>query len=133
MLLLSYHRRKSMISEALELRVEGGLVTVDACVWLVIAMVGWVGAWMEVVNGMHAGQSIKAMSYVGRCRSTSRMQGEDTDDTRSHRRMHLWVGPSWSSWKSLYMGRLGKALVRCPCSQLAARDGTPWTLLSSCE
>ena len=33
------------------------LVTVGACVWLVTAMVGWVGAGMEVVDGMHAGQS----------------------------------------------------------------------------
>ena len=51
------------------------LVTVGACVWLVTAMVGWVGAGMEVVDGMHAGQSRWGGSLVGRCRSTSRARG----------------------------------------------------------
>ena len=32
-------------------------MTVGACVVLVMVMVGWVAAWMEVVDGMHAGQS----------------------------------------------------------------------------
>ena len=32
------------------------LVTVGACVCLVMAMVGWVRSRMEVVDGMHAGQ-----------------------------------------------------------------------------
>ena len=39
------------------------LVTVDACVWLVMVM--------EVVDGMHAGQSLGGWSHVRRCRSTS--------------------------------------------------------------
>ena len=33
------------------------LVTVGACVYLVMSMEGWVGAGMEVVIGMHAGKS----------------------------------------------------------------------------
>ena len=56
-----------MISEALELRMEE-LVTVGACVWLYMAMVGWVGAEME--DGVHAGQT-QGCSHVGRCRSIS--------------------------------------------------------------
>ena len=33
------------------------LVTVDASVYLLMAMVGWVGIGKEVVDGMHVGQS----------------------------------------------------------------------------
>ena len=52
--MLSYHRRLRKISEVLELRVEGGRVSHKwwMCV-VVMAMVGWVGAGMEVVDGMH--------------------------------------------------------------------------------
>ena len=46
-------------------------------VWLVMAMVGWVGAGMEVVVGRHAGQSWGGWSHVGRCRSPFRV----CDDT----------------------------------------------------
>ena len=55
-------------------------------------MVGWVGAGMEVVVGVHADKDA-CCSHVGRCRSTFRVQGEDT---RSHRhpRTLLWVGSS---------------------------------------
>ena len=55
---------------------------------------------MEVVAGRHAGQSQGGCHHVGKCRSTSRVRGEGTDDTRSH---HLpgaqfWIGSSrnWS-------------------------------------
>ena len=60
-------------------------------------MMSWVGEEMGVVNGMHAGQS-HGVSHVGRCRSTSRLRDEDTDDNRSHRRpsAQLWVGSSWN-------------------------------------
>ena len=50
-----------------------------------MAMVGLLGTGMGVVNGMHAGQSKEGWSYVGRCRSTSRVRFEDTDNNRSHR------------------------------------------------
>ena len=39
-----------------------------------------------LVDYVHAGQSEGGWSNVGRCRSTSRVRGEDTDDTQSHRR-----------------------------------------------
>ena len=65
-----------------------------------MAMAGLVGTGMEVVDGMHSWQSQGGWSHVGRCRSTCRVRGEDTDDTRSHRRpgAQLWVGLSrnWS-------------------------------------
>ena len=45
-------------------------------------MVGWVGVgW--VVDGMHAGQSQGGWSHVGRCWSTSRVEG-DTPMTNDH-------------------------------------------------
>ena len=43
------------------------LVIVGVWVQLVMAMVG---AGMEVVGGMHAGQSQVCCSHVGRCRRT---------------------------------------------------------------
>ena len=60
-----------MISEALELRVEGGRVSHKWCMCVVVrAMVGWVVAEMEVVDDMHAGQSQVIWSHVGRRQST---------------------------------------------------------------
>ena len=53
-----------MISEALELHVEGGRVRLSYCMCVVMAMVG---AGMEVVDGMHAGQN----------RGVGRMSGDD--------------------------------------------------------
>ena len=44
--------------------------------YLVLAMVGWVCAWMEVVDSMHAGQS----KGVGRMSGDVRVR--DTDETR---------------------------------------------------
>ena len=43
---------------------------------VVMAMVGWVGSGMEVVDGMHAGQSQVGWSHVKRCWSTSRVQSD---------------------------------------------------------
>ena len=43
-----------------------------------MAMVVWVGAGMEVVDGIHAGQSQGGWSHVGRCWSVSRVRGDDT-------------------------------------------------------
>ena len=72
---------------------------------VVIAMLGWVGTGMEVVDGKHVGRSQGGLRHVGRCLSTSRVRGEDTDDTQSHRLpgAQLWV---WSSlnW-SVILGR----------------------------
>ena len=75
MLLLSYHKRLRMISEALELYVEGGRVSNSWCMCVVMVMVGWVGSWMEVVDGPHAGQS-RGWSHDGRCRSICRVRGD---------------------------------------------------------
>ena len=41
-----------------------------------MAMVGWVGAGMVVVGGMHAGQSHGRWPHVGRCRSISWVRGD---------------------------------------------------------
>ena len=59
------------------------------------------GAGMEVLDGIHAGQSQGGLSHVERCRSTFRVQG----DTRSHRLAgaQLWVGSS-RNW-SVFFGR----------------------------
>ena len=48
-----------------------------------MAVVGLVRAEMEVVDSMHAGQSLADCSYVGRCRRTSRVRG-DTPITPDH-------------------------------------------------
>ena len=42
------------------------------------------GGRMEVVVGKPAGQSHWDLSHVERCRSTSRVRGDDTDITRLH-------------------------------------------------
>ena len=51
-------------------------------------MAGWVGAEMEVVDGMHAGLSQGSWSNIGRCY---------TDEARSHHRpdAQFRVGLSW--------------------------------------
>ena len=41
-----------------------------------MAMTGWVGAGMEVVDGMHAGQSQGCWAFVWRGRSISRIRGD---------------------------------------------------------
>ena len=37
---------------------------------------GCVGAWMEVVDGMHAGQGQGGWPHVGRCRSVFEVRGD---------------------------------------------------------
>ena len=39
-------------------------------------MVGWVEKGVEVVDGMHAGQSQRELSHVDRSRSISRVRGD---------------------------------------------------------
>ena len=69
-----------MISEALELRLEGGQISHSWCMYVVSHGYGGLGGTgME----LHAGQSRGGWSHVGRCRSTSQVRG---DDTRSHHR-----------------------------------------------
>ena len=53
LLLMSYYRRVRLISEAQEVRMEGGRDNYSACLQLVMAMVR---ARMEVVDGMHVAQ-----------------------------------------------------------------------------
>ena len=55
---------------------------------------GWLVARSDgLVDYVHAGQSEGGWSHVGRCRSASRVRGEDTDDSQSdrHPRAPLWV------------------------------------------
>ena len=84
---------------------------------------------MEVVDGMHAGQSrgvvtceeIQEHSYSARCY---------TGDSQSprHPATHLLVGSS-QNW-SVFLGRpLDETPVRCPCNWLATLHGAPRTLL----
>ena len=47
------------------------LVTFGVCVWFVMDVVGCMGAGVDVMDGMHVGQSQGGWSHVGRCRSTS--------------------------------------------------------------
>ena len=71
---VSYHRRTRMISEALELRVEGRRVSHSWCMCVICHGYGGLcEVGMEVVDGMHAGQSHGGWSHVGRCRSISRL------------------------------------------------------------
>ena len=73
MFVLSYHRRLRMISEALELRVEGGRVSHSCCMGVVCHGYGGLGGGMD---GMLAGQIQGDCSHVGIYRSTSRVRGE---------------------------------------------------------
>ena len=72
---------------------------------------------MEVVIDKHAGQIWMRWLHVGRCRSTSWVRGEGTDDTRSYSlpRAQLWVGSRWNRLvfpEGPKMGRYEKASVR---------------------
>ena len=106
---------------------EGGLVSHNWCMCVVVmAMVGWMGA----------GTKPGGWSYVGRCRSISRVCGEYTDYTRPyhHPGAQFRVGSSrnWSVFlERPNTGRHEKAPVRCPCSRLAALHGAPRTLILS--
>ena len=76
-----------------------------------MAMVGLVEAEMEVVDGMHAGQSQGGWSHVGRCRGTSRVPG-DTEMTPDRTAVH--VLRSGYGRAGINTGRHKKAQVRCP-------------------
>ena len=72
--LLNYHRRLRLISEALELRMEGGHVSRGWCMWVVgHGYGGLVGVGMEVVDGMDAAQGQGGCSHVDGCRGTSQV------------------------------------------------------------
>ena len=96
-------------------------------------MLGLVGAGMEVVDGMHAGQSYGASSHVGRCWNTSRMRGDTVmipDHISSHVRR---TGEGRAridrfSCKDNKTVRFEKAPVRCPCSRLSTLRDAPLTL-----
>ena len=51
--------------------VSGGGNTVGAWVLLIIAILGWVGAWMEVVGREHVGHNQEGWPHSRRCQSTS--------------------------------------------------------------
>ena len=120
-------------SEALELRVEGGRVCHSWCMCVVVmAMVGWMGAGMELVLGKHAGQSQVVGRMSGDAGAFPECVDEYTDYTRSyhHPCAQFWVGSSrnWSVFlERPNTGRHKKAPVRCPCSRLAALHGAPRT------
>ena len=72
-----------MISEALELYVEGGRVDHSWCMGVVRHGYGGM-AEMEVVDGRHVGPSQECWSHVGRCLSIFRVRGDTlmtTDNT----------------------------------------------------
>ena len=114
-----------------------------------MAMVGLVGAGMEVEDGTHMGQSHrwrwwmarirdKAMdggwSHVGSCRGIYRVRGNtliSLDHTAVQVRAYGKGGDGIcrSSWKGLNTGRhkANKALVRCLCSRLVTLHGASWT------
>ena len=110
----------------------GGRVSHNWCMSVVShGYGGFGGVRIEVVDGMHAGRRQGAWSPVGRCRSISKLQGEDTGDTRSQGLpgAQLWLGSSrnWSFF--LDTGCHEKAPFRCPCSRLATHNATPRTCL----
>ena len=101
-------------------------------------MVGWAGTGMEVVDGMHAGQSQGGWSHVCRCRSISRVRGDtlmiqDNTAVKVRSSGHGRVGISRSSGKGHNTGRQEKAAVRCPCCRLATLHGAPRTLMLVCH
>ena len=97
-----------------------------------MAMVGWMGAGMELVLGKHAGQSQVVGSMSGDAGAFPEYVGNTRDYIRSyhHPGAQFWVGSSrnWSvflEWPNT--GRHEKAPFRCPCSRLAALHGDPRT------
>ena len=97
---------------------------------VVMAMVGWMGAGIELVVGMDAGQSL----VVGRIKGDSGAFPEcvgntliTPDRTTIQVRSSGWgrVGICRTSRKGLNTGRHERTPVRCPCSRLAALHGAP--------
>ena len=105
---------------------EGGRVSHSWCMCVVVM------ATMTSVVVCGSQTKPGGWSYVGRCRSISRVCGEYTDYTRSyhHPDAQFRVGSSrnWSVFlERPDTGRHEKAPVRCPCSRLAALHGAPRT------
>ena len=69
-------------------------------------------AWMEVVDGMHAAQSQRSWSRVGRCRKTSRVRG-DTPMTPDH-----------TAGKCASLDRVEPELVGLPRKAGTPREGS---------
>ena len=125
LLLLTYHRRLMMISEALRLRVEGGRVSHSWCMGVDGDGCGELGGGMDGDGGWYAcGRIPGGWSHVGRSRSTSRVSC-DTLMTPDHTAFQVrssgygraGVGPS--SWEGLNTGRHEKALFGGLRSRLA--------------
>ena len=84
LLLFSYHSRLRMISEALELYVEGGRVSHSWCMWAVGTVNGRLGEGRDGGGEWYAcGPKPRGWSHVGRSRSTSWVRG-DTLMTPDH-------------------------------------------------
>ena len=73
---------------------------------------------MEVVLGMHVGHRLEGWSHVGRFCGTSRLQGNGTDDTRSHHlpREQLWV--ELTCYWSVFRGRASTLQVSSGLSSM---------------
>ena len=77
------------------------------------------GALMEAVDDMYAGQSLSGWSHVGRCRSISRVRGDtlmspDHTDVLVRCSGEGRTGIGWSSGEGLSTGCHEMAPVRCP-------------------
>ena len=97
-----------------------------------MAVVGWMGAGMEVVVGRHAGQSqgVDLMSgdagALPVCEvNTLIIPDLTTIQVRSSGCDRVGIG--WLSWKGLSTGLLEKAPDRCQCSRMVALHGAPRT------
>ena len=117
--LLSYHRRPRMISEALELRVEDGWGSHSWCLFVV----------GDGYGGLSRGSGWCACGtkpgwWVARREMPEHFQSATwhANNTRSHR-LPSWLGRS--SWKGLNTGGHEKAPLRCPCCRLATLHGAP--------
>ena len=135
LMLLSYHRRLMMISEAPLLYVEGGRVSHSWCMGVVTHGYGVLGGGSDGVGGWYA-CGTKLVGGVA-CRERPEhfpSARRCNDDSQSHRHpgAQLWVGSSlnWSVFRGgLNTGRHEKAPVRSTCSRLATLHGASRTLL----
>ena len=96
-----------------------------------MAVVGWMGAWMEVVVGKFAGQRVGRMSgdagAFPKCEVNTLIIPDCTNiQVRSSGWGRAKIG--WYSRKGLNTGRHEKAPVRCPCCRLAAFHGARSTM-----
>ena len=86
---------------------------------------------MEVVVDKNAGQIQGVVRMSGAFPECEVKTLIRPDRTTIQVRSSGWsrVGIGRSSWKGLSTGCHEKAPVRCPCCQLTALHGAPWTLL----